>query len=142
VWCVAGVLRVFCSISTKHPKNIEKHWKHKKLTIRSCIAGVFQKSQNFRLYCVLHKTPFTKHLQNTAKQNCYFQKTLAKQSQNVFCEITSQNTTKQTRNAQKRHKTLAIQPQHVFVLHAFGVFFPNTLDLDLSQKYAIRNTRT
>jgi len=66
VFC--GVLRVFCSISTKHtkhPKNIEKHWKtQKNHNMRSCIAGVFQEQKKST---VLHKTPFTKHLQYTAK---------------------------------------------------------------------------
>ena len=53
--CFAGVLRVFCSISTQHTKNIEKHTagKHKKLTIRLCIAGVFQEP---KIATVLHKT--------------------------------------------------------------------------------------
>jgi len=83
----------------------------------------------------LHKTPFTKHLQNTAKHRNT--QNTAKLPQNAFCEIMSQNTAKKTQNAQKSHKTVAIQPQ--YVLRAFGVFFKNTLDL--SQKYTMRNTR-
>jgi len=78
LWCFAGVcgvlrvfcgvLRVFCSISTKHTKHLKNTSKntekHKKLTIRWCIAGVFREQKKST---VLHKTPFTKHLQNTAK---------------------------------------------------------------------------
>jgi len=70
-WCFAGVLRYFASVlqyfhkthntPEKHRKTLENT---KKLTIRPCIAGVFQKQKNST---VLHKTPFTKHLQNTAK---------------------------------------------------------------------------
>jgi len=104
----AGVLRVFCEFLqyfTKHThfkktsENTEKllififiKEKHKKLTataIRSCIAGVFHEQ---KIATVLHKTHFTKHLKNTANHR----KTLAKQSQNAFCEITSQNTAKRS----------------------------------------------
>jgi len=67
LWCFA----VFCDCfavfpqNTQHTRKTSKNTeKHKKLTIRSCIAGVF-KEQFF--LTVLHKTPFTKHLQNTAK---------------------------------------------------------------------------
>jgi len=76
-------------------------WKtHKKLTIRWCLADVFQEQKKST---VLHKTPSTKHLRNTAKHR----NTLAKQSENAFCEITSKNKAKRTQNAQKRHKTLS-----------------------------------
>jgi len=74
VFC--GVLRVFCSISistnkkhTKHPKNIERHWKHKKNSQYARVLREFSKSKkNHPLYCTKHlsqnicKTP-----QNTAK---------------------------------------------------------------------------
>jgi len=54
--------------------------------------------------------------QNTFhKTSAKHRKTLAKQSQNAFCEVTSQNTAKQTQNAQKRNKTVAIQPQYVLL---------------------------
>jgi len=70
VFC--GVLRVFCSISTKHtkhPKNIEKHWKTPKTHNTLVYCGSFPRAKKST---VLHKTPFTKHnclkhLQNTAK---------------------------------------------------------------------------
>jgi len=63
------VLRVFCSTFPQNTQNTRKTskintGKHKKLTIRSCIAGVFQEP---KISTVLHKTLFTKHLQNTAK---------------------------------------------------------------------------
>jgi len=141
LWCFAGVLRCFASVLQyfhKTHKTPEKHRKTLKNTKNSQYARVlraFSKSKKIRLYCVLHKTPFTKHLQNTAKRKT--PQNTAKQSQNAFCEITSQNTAKQTQNAQKSHKIVALQPQ--YVLRAFGVFFKNTLDL--SQKYTMRNTR-
>ena len=100
VFC--GVLRVFCSISTKHTKKTRKTSKNtgkqKKLTIRSCIAGVFQEP---KISTVLHKTLFTKHPQNTAKHT---PQNTAKQSQNAFYEITSQNTAnaKRSRLSHKR----------------------------------------
>jgi len=69
VFC--GVLRVFCECFAEFPQNTQNTRKtskntekHKKLTIRSCIAGVFKEQKN---WTVLHKTLFTKHLQNTAK---------------------------------------------------------------------------
>jgi len=129
----AGVLRCFASVLQhfhKTHKTPEKHRITLENTKNSQYARVLRaisKSQKFRLYCTKHfsqnicKTP-----QNTAKQ-----------SQNVFCEITSQNTAKLTQNAQDCHKTVAIQPQ--YILRAFSVFFKNTLDL--SRKYTIRNIR-
>jgi len=94
-------------------------------------CGRFQRAKKFDCIAqnTFHKT-FAKH-RKTPQHT-------AKQSQNAFCEIRSQkNTAKQTQNAQKSHKTVALQPQ--YVLRAFGVFFKNTLDL--SQKYTMRNTR-
>ena len=96
-------------------------------------CGRFQRAKKFD--CIAHKTPFTKHLQNTAKHRKTPQN--SHKTRFVKLQITSQNTTKQTQNAQKSHKTVALQPQ--YVLRAFGVFFKNTLDL--SQKYTMRNTR-
>jgi len=105
VFC--GVLRVFCSISTKqtkHPKNIEKHWKT-------------QKTHNMLVYC--GSFPRAKKIDSIAAQNTFHKtsakhrktpQNTAKQSQNAFCKITSQNTAKCTQNARKRHKTLTIQP--------------------------------
>jgi len=134
VFC--GVLRVFCSISTKHtkhPKNIEKHWKTRKTHNTLVYCGSFPRAK--KIDCIaqntFHKTSakHRKTLQNTAKQ-----------SQNAFCEITSHNTAKvtlNTPNARKRHKTLTIQLQ--YVLRAFGVFSQNTLDL--SRKHTIPNIR-
>jgi len=46
-------------------KTSKNSGKHKKLTIRLCIAGFFEEQKNST---VLHKTLFTKHLQNTAKR--------------------------------------------------------------------------
>jgi len=118
---VCGCFAVLCECFAVFPQNTQNTRKtskntekHKNLTIRPCIVGVFQEQKNST---VLHKTPFTKHLQNTAKHR----KTVTKR----VLWNTSQNTAKRTQNARKRHKTLTIQPQ--YVLRAFGVF---------SQKYA------
>jgi len=87
-----GCFAVFCECFAVFPQNTQNNQKtsknnekHKKLTIRSCIAGVFQEQKNST---VLHKTPFTKHLQNTAKHR-----------------KTPQNSHK-TRFVKLRHKTL------------------------------------
>ena len=69
VFC--GVLRVFYSISTKHtkhPKNIEKHWKIQKTHNTLVYCGSFPRAQNFDCIAqsTFHKTS-AKHLQNTAK---------------------------------------------------------------------------
>jgi len=72
LWCFAGVLRCFAIVlqyfytqNTQNTRKISKHTeKQKKLTIRLCTAGVFKEQKNS---IVLHKTPLTKHLQNTAK---------------------------------------------------------------------------
>jgi len=81
VWCFVvfcgcfvvfcGCFAVFCECFAVFPQNTQNTRKtsqntekHKKLTTRSCIAGVFKEQKNST---VLHKSPFTKHLQNTAK---------------------------------------------------------------------------
>jgi len=134
VFC--GCFAVFCECFAVFPQNTQNTrktsnntGKHKKLTIRSCIAGVFEEP---KISTVLRKTPFTKHLQNTAKHR-------KQQSQNAFCEITSQNTAKRTQNARKSktsqnaHNTAAIH-----IARAFGVFSQNTLDLSRKHtQYAI-----
>jgi len=114
VFC--GVLRVFCSISTKHTehlKNIENNTeKHKKLTIRSCIAGVFQDQKNST---VLHKTTFTKHLTSAkpakhrktpqnSRHNMHFVKLRRKTLQN-FCKTHA----KCSKTSQNAHNTAAIR---------------------------------
>jgi len=55
VFC--GVLRVFCSISTKHtkhPKNIEKHWKTRKTHNTLVYCGRFPRAKNFD--CIAQNT--------------------------------------------------------------------------------------
>jgi len=66
-----GCFAVFCECFAVFPQNTQNTrktskntGKQEKLTIRSCIAGVFQEQKKST---VLHKTPFTKHLQNIAK---------------------------------------------------------------------------
>ena len=139
LWCFAGVLRCFASVlqyfhkTHKTPKKHRKIQKNtKKLTIRSCIAGVFKEQKNST---VLHKTPFTKHLQNTAKHR----KTQQNSHKTRFVKL-------RRKTPQNKRKTLkkVTKPSHYSrntycVLRAFGVFFKNTLDL--SQKYTMRNTR-
>jgi len=128
LWCFAGVLRCFASVLQyfhKTHKTPEKHRKTlkntKKLTMRSCIAGVFKKAK--KSDCIEQNT-----FHKTSAEHRKTPQNTAKQSQNAFCEITSQNTAQQTQNAQKSHKTVALQPQ--YVLRAFGVFcLKNTLDL-------------
>jgi len=111
LWCFAGVLRLRCfarglQYFQKTHKTPEKHRKtlkkKEKLTIRSCIAGVFhfQVPRAKKIDCIAQNT-FHKHIcetpQNTAKhktpQNSH-------KTRFVFCEITSQNTVKRTQNAQ------------------------------------------
>jgi len=65
--CFAVVCECFAAFpqNTQNTRKTSKNTgKHEKLTIRSCIAGVFQEP---KISTVLHKTLFTKHLQNTAK---------------------------------------------------------------------------
>jgi len=149
VFCV--VLRVFCDVlrvlssvfecfavfpqNTQNTRKTSKNTgKHKKITIRSCIAGVFQEQKNST---VLHKTLFTKHLlQNTAKHR----KTPQKQSQNAFCE--RNYVTKHCKMHAKRLKTS--QNAHntntaTIRIARICFFFQNTLDL--SRKHTIRNIR-
>jgi len=72
---VCGVLRVFCSIftkHTKHPKNIEKHWKIQKTHNTLVYCGSFPRAKKFDCIAqnTFHKTS-AKHRktpQNTAKQ--------------------------------------------------------------------------
>ena len=109
-----AVLRVFCSISTKHtkhPKNIEKHWKTQKLTIRLYVyCGSFPRA---KISTVLHKTPFTKHL--TSAKHCKTPRNTAKQSENAFIvklrRKTLQNARKTLENSlktsQNAHNTAA-----------------------------------
>jgi len=109
-------LRVFCSISTKTHKTPEKYRKtlletHKKLTIRSCIAGVFQE-QN--ISTVLQKKTFHK---TSAKHRKTPQNT-TKQSQNAFCEITSQNTAKRTQNARKNVTKRSQYSRNTYCAHS------------------------
>jgi len=105
---------VFCSISTKHtkhPKNIEKHWKTQKLTIRLYVyCGSFPRA---KISTVLHKTPFTKHL--TSAKHCKTPRNTAKQSENAFIvklrRKTLQNARKTLENSlktsQNAHNTAA-----------------------------------
>jgi len=134
-----GCFAVFCECfaefpqntqNTKHPKNIEKHWKTRKTHNMLVYCGRFPRAKNFD--CIAQNT-----VHKTSAKHRKTPQNTAKQSQNAFCEITSQNTAKQTQNAQNGRKTVAIQPQ--YVLRAFGVFFKNMLDL--SRKHTIRNIR-
>jgi len=75
--CFASVLQYF----HKTHKTQEKYRKtletHKKLTIHhtlACVLRAFSKSQEPKIATVLHKTPFTKHMQNTPQNT---EKTLA-----------------------------------------------------------------
>ena len=99
--CFASVLQYFHKTHAKHPKNIEKHWKTQKNTIRSCIAGVFQEQKKST---VLHKTLFTKHLQNTAKHR----KTPQNSHNTRFVKLRRKTLQNARKNARKRHKTLTI----------------------------------
>jgi len=114
-----AVLQYFHKTPEKHRKT-KKHW-NKKLTIRSCIAGIFQEPKNST---VLHKTPFTK----TAAKHC---KTPQNSHKTRFVKLRRKtHTAKRTQNAQKRHKTLthntaAIRIRIAIVLRALhSVFSP------------------
>jgi len=71
----------------KTPEKHRKTLENKKNSQYARVLRAFSKSQKFRLYCTKHfSQKYAKHRktpQNTAKQ-----------SQNAFCEITSQNTAK------------------------------------------------
>ena len=74
VFC--GVLRVFCSISTKHtkhPKNIEKHWKTRKTHNTLVYCGHFPRANNYD--CIAQNTFFTKHLCKTPQNSAKHRKT-------------------------------------------------------------------
>jgi len=107
--CFASGLQYFYKTHEKHRKTVAlETGKHKKLTICSCIAGVFQEP---KIVTVLHKTPFTKHLQNTAKHS--------QNSHNTrFAKLRRKMHAKRSKPSQNHHK---IQPQYV-ILRAFGVF--------------------
>jgi len=84
-----SVLQYFHNTRHKtHENHPKTHWKLKKNTKNSqytrVLRAIFQEPKIATVFFA--KTPFTKQLQNTAKRR----KTLAKQSQNAFCEITSQ----------------------------------------------------
>ena len=123
-------MRCFASVLQYVHKTHKTPEKHRNETLEnSQYARVLRessKSKTFRLYCTKHLSQnICKTLHNTTKH----------QSEDAFCEITSQNTAKRTQNARKRHKTLTIQAH--YVLRAFGVFSQNTLNL--SRKHTIRS---
>jgi len=113
LWCFAGILRCFASVLQhfqKTHKTPEKHRKtlktHKKLTIHSCIAGVFREHKKST---VLHKTPSTKHLQNTAKQR----KTPRNSHKTRFVKLRRKtpqnNNAKRSKKSQNGRNTAAIR---------------------------------
>ena len=116
-----GCSAVFCECfvvfqqNTQNTRKTSKNTgKHKKLTIRSCIAGVFQEQINST---VLHKTLFTKHLQNTAKHR----KTPQNSHKTRFVKLrrkTLQNARKTLENITKR-----LQYSHN-TYYAHSVFSP------------------
>jgi len=132
-----GCFAVFCECFAAFPQNTQNTRKtskntekQEKLTIRSCIAGVFQEP---KISTVLHETLFTKHLQNTAKHR----KTPQNSHKTRFVKL--RRKTPQNKNAKRSRlsQKVAIQPQ--YVLRAFGVCFKDTLDL--SRKHTIQNTQ-
>ena len=141
LWCFAGVLRCFASVFQYFHKTHKTHGKHQKKLENTKnsqyeyarVMREFSKSKE--IDCIaqnfFHKTS-EKH-RKTPPQNT------AKQSQNAFCEITSQNTAKRTQNAQKRHKTLTIQPQ--YVLRAFIRCFLPKYARSVAKAYNTQYTR-
>ena len=131
-----GCFAVFCECFAVFPQNTQNTrktskstGKHKILTIRSCIAGVFQEQRNST---VLHRTLFTKHLQNTANTPQNSHKTRFVK----LCRKTLQNARKTLENVTKRSQ----YSHNTFCAHL--VFSPKIRNtLDLSQKYTIRNIR-
>jgi len=77
LWCFAGVLRCFASVlqyfhkthktSEKHRNQTKKKLKNTKISQYARVLRAFSKSKEQKNSTVLHKAPFTKHLQNTAK---------------------------------------------------------------------------
>jgi len=122
LWCFAGVLRYFASVLQyfhKTHKTPEKHrntflkntGKHKKLTIRSCSAGVFQEQKNST---VLHKTHFSQNICKTP-QNTKHRKTPQNSHKTRFVKLrrktlqnarkTLENVTITKRSSQYSHNT-------------------------------------
>jgi len=105
--CFASVLQYF-HITRKTPEKHRKTLENKKNSqyARSCIAGVFQKQKKLT---VLHKTLFTKHLQNTAKHR----KTPQNSHQTRFVKLrrkTLQNAhANRSKTSQNAHNTAAIR---------------------------------
>jgi len=100
LWCVADVMRCFASVlqyfhkTHKAPKKHRKTLKNTKNSqyarvLRIAYCGRFQRAKQFD--CIIAQNIFHK---TSAKHRKTPQNT-AKQSQNEFCEITSQNTAKQ-----------------------------------------------
>ena len=114
LWCFAGVLRVFCECFAVFLQNTQNARKTSKNT------GITQKTHNTKyntntlMYC--GRFPRTVNFDCIAQNS--FHKTsakhrktpqnTAKQSQDAFCGITSQNTAKRKQNAQKRRNTLGL----------------------------------
>jgi len=111
-------LRCFASVFQYFHKTPEKHWKTQKNSQLLEYCGSFPRAKKFDCIAqnAFHKTS-AKHrktpqkLQNTAKQ-----------SQNAFCEITSQNTAKRTQNARKRRKKRSQYSRNTYCAHS--VFSP------------------
>jgi len=141
VWCFVvfcgcfvmfcGCFAVFCECFAVFPQNTQNTrktskntGKHKKLTIRSCIAycGSFPRAKQFD--CIAQNT-FHK---TSAKQK--HRKTSQNSHKTRFVKLrrkTLQNARKPLENVTKRSQYYSIQPQ--YTLRAFGILSQNTLDL-------------
>jgi len=111
VFC--GCFAVFCKCFAVFPQNTQNTLKtskntekHKKLTIRSCIAGVFREQIKST---VLHKTPFTKHLQNTAKHRKTPQNSHKTRFVKLRRKTPQNNNAKRSKKSQNGRNTAAIR---------------------------------
>jgi len=130
---VCGGLQVFCSISTKHPKNIEKLWKTRKTHNTLVYCGRFPRAK--KIDCIAENT--------FHKTSAKHRKTLQNSHKTRFVKLrrkTPQNKRKTLKTVcfQNCHKTVAIHPQ--YVLRAFDRCLPKNT-LDLLRKHTIRNIR-
>jgi len=122
VFC--GCFAVFCECFAVFPQNTQNtrktsknsgNGKHRNVTIRLCIAGVFQEQ---KISTVLLKTPFTKQLQNTAKHR----KTPQNSHKTRFVKLrrkTLQSARKMLENVTKRSQQYSCN-----MCCAHSVFYP------------------
>ena len=132
---------VFCECFAVFPQNTQnarKHRKtlenHKKLTIRSCIAGVFQKP---KIATVLHKTAFTFH-----KTSAKHRKTPQNTRKTVTKRVLRNYIAKHCKTHAKRLKTLQ-NAHNTAVIHIARIlcFLPKYVVRSVAKAHDTQYTR-